>query len=74
MNRLKRVRLTGLFGGSLLKITIDDKVAKTLENVDWESCRTKCSDILDLFVTQYLCPEEMISTLPMHKQAAWPSG
>ena len=37
----------------LLKITIEYKVSKTSENVDWESCQTKYSDILDLFVAQF---------------------
>ena len=34
------------------------KVAKTSENVDWESNQTKNFDILALFVVQYLSPEE----------------
>ena len=32
----------------LLKVTLDYKTAKTMENIDWESCQTKYSDILDL--------------------------
>ena len=50
-NRLKRVRLTRLF---VLKVTIEYKVTET-ENVD-----------LDLFVVQYLSPEEVISTIALH--------
>ena len=32
------------------------KVSKTSANVDCESCQTKCSNILDLFVAQYPSP------------------
>lgn len=39
---------------SLLKVTIEYKVAKTSENVNWETCQTKYSDILDLLLEQYL--------------------
>ena len=38
---------------------------KTSENVGCESCQTKYSDILDLFVVQYLSPEEIISTIAL---------
>ena len=34
----------------LLKVTIEYKVSKTSENVNWESYQTKNSNILDLFV------------------------
>ena len=30
----------------LLKVTLDYKTAKTMENIDWESCQTKYSDTL----------------------------
>ena len=43
----------------LLKVTLDYKTAKTMENIDWESCQTKYSDILDLCLvalnTQRFC-------------------
>lgn len=42
----------------LLKVTIDYKTAKTIENVDWESCQTKYQDILAKFLERYPSPEE----------------
>ena len=42
----------------LLKVTLDYKTAKTMENIDWESCQTKYSDILDLFNDQYPSQEK----------------
>ena len=39
-----------------VNITTASKLSKTAENVDWESCQTKFSDILDLFVVQYHSP------------------
>ena len=38
----------------LLRVIIEYKVVKTSENVDWESCQTKHSDILDLLIVRYL--------------------
>lgn len=35
----------------LLKVT--EEVRQTAENVDWESCQSKYSDILELFMSQY---------------------
>jgi hypothetical protein len=37
----------------LLKVTEEYKVRQTAENVDWESCQSKYSDILELFMSQY---------------------
>ena len=37
----------------LLKVTEEYKVKQTAENVDWESCQSKYSDILELFISQY---------------------
>lgn len=37
----------------LLDVTNEYKVSKAAENVDWESCQTKYSDILDLYLEQY---------------------
>lgn len=45
----------------LLKVTMEYKAAKTMENVDWESCQTKYSDILNLFLEQYPSPENASS-------------
>ena len=45
----------------LLKVTLDYKTAKTMENIDWESCQTKYSDILDLFNDQYPSQENASS-------------
>ena len=39
-------------------MTLDYKTAKTMENIDWESCQTKYSDILDLFNDQYPSQEK----------------
>ena len=50
----------------LVKVTIDYKVTKKSENVEWESCQTKYSDILHMLVAQYFSPEEIISTLALH--------
>ena len=41
----------------LLKVTIEYKAAKSMENTDWESCQSKYGDILDRFVKQYPTPE-----------------
>ena len=41
----------------LLKVTLEYKVNQTAKNIDWESCQTKYSDILDLFLEQYPSPE-----------------
>lgn len=45
----------------LLKETLDYKTASTMENIDWESCQTKHSDILDLFNDQYPSQENASS-------------
>ena len=45
----------------LHKVTLDYKTAKTMENIDWESCQTKYSDILDLFNDQYPSQENASS-------------
>ena len=50
----------------LVKVTSEHKVAMTSENVDWESCQTKYSEILDLFCVQYLTPEEIVGTKALH--------
>ena len=41
----------------LLNVTIEYKAAKSIENIDWESCQSKYGDILDRFVNQYPTPE-----------------
>ena len=45
----------------LLKVTIDYKTSKAMENVDWESCQTKYQDILDKYLEQYPSPEEALA-------------
>lgn len=42
----------------LLRVTIDYKTAKMMENVDWESVQTKYQDILDKYLAQYPSPED----------------
>ena len=37
----------------LLNVVLEYKTARTMENVDWETCQTKYTDILDLFRAQY---------------------
>ena len=37
----------------LLNVVPEYKTARTMENVDWETCQTKYADILDLFLAQY---------------------
>ncbi|KAK1889773.1 adenylate kinase [Dissostichus eleginoides] len=37
----------------LLRVTLDYKTTKVQENVDWESCKSKYSDIGDAFQKQY---------------------
>lgn len=37
----------------LLGVTLDYKATRLQENVDWESCQTKYSDIFDAFHAQY---------------------
>ncbi|CAM4571979.1 unnamed protein product [Leuciscus chuanchicus] len=41
----------------LLRVTLDYKSTKLQENVDWESCHSKYSDIMDAFHAQY--PREL---------------
>lgn len=42
----------------LLIVTNEYKISKSVESVDWESCHTKYSDILDLYKQQYPSTEE----------------
>ena len=44
----------------LLSVVLDYKTTRTAENVDWETCQQKYTDILDLFVGQYPSPENTI--------------
>ena len=37
----------------LLRVTLDYKTARIQENVDWESCQSKYSDIFEAFRAQY---------------------
>ena len=37
----------------LLNVVLEYKTARTAENVDWQTCQTKYTDILDLFRAQY---------------------
>lgn len=37
----------------LLRVTLDYKSTKLKDNVDWESCHSKYSDIMDAFQAQY---------------------
>ena len=37
---------------------LSNVVSKTLENVSWESCQTKYSDIVDIFIAQHPPPED----------------
>ncbi|KAI4806956.1 hypothetical protein KUCAC02_017746 [Chaenocephalus aceratus] len=37
----------------LLRVSLDYKMSKIQENVDWETCRSKYSDICDAFQVQY---------------------
>jgi len=37
----------------LLRVTLDYKSTKLQENVDWESCQSKYSDIMEAFQAQY---------------------
>ena len=37
----------------LLKVTEEYKVKQTAENVDWDSCQSRYSDILQSFISQY---------------------
>ena len=65
MSKLVKKRLTSLF---ILKGTIQYYIPKT-ENVDWESCQTVYPDILYLFVTQYLSPEEILLIASTHERS-----
>ena len=38
----------------LLNVVLEYKTARTMENVDWETCQTKYVNILDLFRAQFL--------------------
>ena len=41
----------------LLSVILEYKISKTAENINWETCQSKYSDILDLFLSQYPSPE-----------------
>ena len=41
----------------LLSVVLEYKVSRTSENIDWETCQSKYSDILELFQAQYPSPE-----------------
>lgn len=45
----------------LLNVALEYKTTRTAENVDWETCQTKYSDILELFLAQY--PSEQDAAL-----------
>ena len=45
----------------LLKVTMEYKTSRAIENIDWESCQTKYGDILQLFVDQYPTPENAVA-------------
>ena len=42
----------------LLNVAIDYKTTKTMENIDWESCHSKCQDILDKYKEMYPTAED----------------
>lgn len=46
---------------SIVTVSIEYKVSKSVESVDWESCQTKYSDLLDLYKQQYPSTEEEIT-------------
>lgn len=50
----------------LLRVALDYKANKALDNVDWESCQTKYRDMLALFLEQY--PSETSEEYPHVKQ------
>lgn len=41
----------------LLKVTVEYKTSRAIENADWESCQHKYGDILKLLLDQYPTPE-----------------
>ena len=43
----------------LLNVVLEYKTARTAENVDWQTCQTKYTDILDLFRAQYPSKENV---------------
>ena len=45
----------------LLKVTMEYKTSRAIENVDWESCQNKYGDILKLFLDQYPTPENAVA-------------
>ena len=42
----------------LLNVAIDYKRAKSMENIDWESCHSKYQDILDNYKEMYPTAED----------------
>ena len=50
----------------LLRVALDYKANKALDNVDWESCQTKYRDMLALFLEQY--PSETSEEYPHVKE------
>lgn len=50
----------------LLRVALDYKANKELDNVDWESCQTKYRDMLALFLEQY--PSETSEEYPHVKE------
>ena len=47
----------------LLKVANEYKVSKSMENIDWETCQTKYSDIFDLYQEQYPDTKEEAKSL-----------
>ena len=45
----------------LLKVTMEYKTSRAIENVDWESCQNKYGDIYKLFLDQYPTPENAVA-------------
>ena len=43
----------------LLNVVLEYKTAQTAENVEWQTCQTKYTDILDLFRAQYPSKENV---------------
>lgn len=48
-----------------LNVTLEYKVSKIQQNVDWESCQSKYADILAHFLEQY--PSETSTEFPHRK-------
>ena len=53
----------------LLEVTNDYKVSKAAKNIDWESCQSKYTDILELYREHYPSSQEESSSARLYSES-----